>query len=59
MRTSKSTTADVEVASAAPAELVLPPDALVAAAAERLVEEAKATGVALTGDGGLLTGLVR
>lgn len=37
---------------------MLPPDALVAAAAEQLVEEAKATGVALTGEGGLLTGLV-
>lgn len=39
--------------------LGLPADALVTAAAERLVDEAKATGIALTGEGGLLTGLVR
>jgi hypothetical protein len=43
---------------ATPAGLVLPPDALVAAAAEGFIEQAKATGVALTGEGGLLTGLV-
>lgn len=30
-----------------------------AAAADRLVEQARADGVALTGDGGLLTGLVQ
>lgn len=42
-----------------PAELSLPPDALLAAAADQLVEQSKATGVALTGEGGLLTGLVR
>jgi transposase-like protein len=41
------------------AVLSLPTDALVAAAAERLVDQAKASGVALTGDGGLLTDLVR
>jgi len=40
-------------------ELRLPPDSLVAATAERLVDQAKATGVALTGEGGLLTDLVR
>lgn len=45
--------------SPTPPELVLPPDALVTAAAERLVEQAKATGVSLTGEGGLLTDLVR
>jgi hypothetical protein len=43
---------------ATPAGLALPADALVAAAAEGLIEQAKATGVALTGEGGLLTGLV-
>jgi transposase-like protein len=48
--------AESEVAT--PAELALPPDALVAEAAEGLIEQAKATGVALTGEGGLLTGLV-
>src|SRR5690554_128654 len=42
-----------------PPELSLPTDALVAVAAERLVDQAKASGVALTGDGGLLTDLVR
>lgn len=57
MTTSKDTTIEIEVA--APTELVLPPDALVASAAERLVEQAKATGVSLTGEGGLLTDLVR
>jgi putative transposase len=55
---SKDTTAtEIEVAGSA--ELALPPDALLAAAADRLVDQAKATGVALTGEGGLLTGLVR
>lgn len=41
---------------ATPAGLALPTHALVAAAAEGLIEQAKATGVALTGEGGLLTG---
>lgn len=40
-------------------ELTLPTDALLAAAAERLVDQAKVSGVALTGEGGLLTDLVR
>jgi len=57
MTTSKNTT-EIDVVTTPPAGLVLPPDGLVAATAERLVEEAKATGVALTGEGGLLTGLV-
>jgi len=39
--------------------LRLPPDSLVTAAAERLVDEAKSTGVTLTGEGGLLTDFVR
>lgn len=43
----------------APPELSLPTDVLVASTAERLVDQAKASGVALTGDGGLLTDLVR
>ena len=42
-----------------PAELMLPPDALLSAAADQLVEQAKATGVALTDEGGLLTGFVQ
>ena len=57
MTTSKNTSAAVKPAVGG--ELVLPPDALVTAAAERLVSDAKATGVALTGEGGLLTGLVQ
>jgi len=40
-------------------ELVLPPDAALALVAERLVDQAKHDGVALTGEGGLLTGLVQ
>jgi len=58
MTSTSNTTTGIE-AGTVPAELVLPADALVAAAADRLVEQAKATGVALTGEGGLLTGLVR
>ena len=40
-------------------ELVLPPDASLALVAERLVDQAKHDGVALTGEGGLLTGLMQ
>jgi len=40
-------------------ELVLPPDASLALVAERLVDQAKSDGVSLTGEGGLLTGLVQ
>jgi putative transposase len=39
--------------------LMLPPDAGLALVAERLVDQARADGVALTGEGGLLTGLVQ
>jgi putative transposase len=56
--TSNTTTTEVEAVTR-PAELMLPPDALLSAAADQLVEQAKATGVALTGEGGLLTGLVQ
>jgi len=41
------------------ASLVLPPDGRLAAVADRLVGQARAEGVALTGEGGLLTGLVQ
>ena len=58
MTSTSNTTTEVEAVTA-PAERLLPPDALFAAAADQLVERAKATGVALTGEGGLLTGLVR
>ena len=40
-------------------DLVLPPDASLALVAERLVEQARHDQVSLTGDGGLLTGLVQ
>jgi Transposase, Mutator family len=39
--------------------LALPPDAGLATVAERLVEQARADGVALTGSGGLLTDLIQ
>jgi transposase-like protein len=42
-----------------PSPLLLPADAGLADIAERLVDQARADGVALTGDGGLLTGLVQ
>ncbi len=40
-------------------DLVLPPDASLSLVAERLVDQARTDGVSLTGDGGLLTGLVQ
>ena len=58
MTSTSNTTTEVEAVTR-PAELMLPPDALLSAAADQLVEQAKATGVALTGEGGLLTGLVQ
>lgn len=48
----------VEVMTSSSA-LALPRDASVALVAERLVDQARAEGVSLTGDGGLLTGLVQ
>ena len=53
------TTTPTEAETARGGEPVLPPDALLGAAADHLVEQAKAEGVALTGEGGLLTGLVQ
>ncbi len=41
------------------AELVLPPDASLALVADQLVAQAQSDGVALTGEGGLLTGLIQ
>ncbi len=57
----RSVTKDLPAGSGppAPVELSLPIDALVASTAERLVDQAKAPGVALTGDGGLLPDLDR
>jgi len=48
-----------EVESAVSAELVLPPDASLALVADQLVAQAQTDGVALTGEGGLLTGLIQ
>lgn len=42
-----------------PAELVLPSDASLALVADQLVAQAQSDGVALTGEGGLLTGLIQ
>ncbi len=47
---------EIEVASPS---LMLPPDARLAGVADQLVEQARADGVALTGKGGLLTGLIQ
>jgi len=38
---------------------VLPPDASLALVADQLVAQAQTDGVALTGEGGLLTGLIQ
>ncbi|MDW3219008.1 MAG: IS256 family transposase [Acidimicrobiales bacterium] len=48
----------IEVMESSPA-LALPRDASMALVADRLVDQARAEGVSLTGDGGLLTGLVQ
>ena len=48
-----------EIEPRASAELVLPPDAGMAMLADRLVDQARTDGVTLTGDGGLLTGLIQ
>ncbi len=50
---------DVNEIEPVSSELVLPPDASLSLVAERLVEQARTNGVSLTGDGGLLTGLVQ
>ena len=50
---------DSEIELVAPAGLELPRDAAMGLVAERLVAQARADGIALTGDGGLLTGLVQ
>lgn len=53
------TSASKETTEPDSAELVLPTDATVGLVADQLVEQARAEGVALTGEGGLLTGLVQ
>ena len=58
MNTNEIPESEVELVSAS-SSLVLPPDAELAAVADRLVGQARADGVALTGEGGLLTGLIQ
>ncbi len=53
------TNAPTESESTGAGELVLAPDALMGAAADQLVAQARADGVELTGEGGLLAGLVQ
>jgi len=48
-----------EIEPAVSAELMLPPDASLALVADQLVAQAQSDGVALTGEGGLLTGLIQ
>ena len=58
MNTNESSVgSEIEVASSP--LLMLPADAGLATVAERLVDQARAEGVALTGEGGLLTGLIQ
>jgi len=50
---------EIETLPTGSAALVLPADARLADVADRLVDQARADGVALTGEGGLLTGLIQ
>jgi len=50
---------NTEMEPAMSAELVLPPDATLAMVADQLVAQAQSDGVALTSEGGLLTGLIQ
>lgn len=56
MNTNESSGVEIELTEP---PLALPPDAELAAVADRLVGQARADGVALTGEGGLLTGLIQ
>ena len=57
MTTKKNEAAEIEPAP--PAALMLPSDAALGDVADRLVDQARVEGVALTGEGGLLTGLIQ
>ncbi len=60
MNSNEVSESEVElISTSASSALALPPDAGLALVAERLVDQARADGVALTGEGGLLTGLVQ
>ena len=54
-----NTNSGSEIEPAVSAELVLPPDASLALVADQLVAQAQSDGVSLTGEGGLLTGLIQ
>lgn len=56
---SNTNTNEDTIEAVEPRELVLPRDAVVADVADRLIDQARNKGVALTGAGGLLTGLVQ
>ena len=57
MNSNEVSESEVElISTSASSALALPPDAGLALVAERLVDQARADGVALTGEGGLLTG---
>ncbi len=58
MKSNEVPESQIELVSSSSA-LVLPTDDGLALVAERLVDQARADGVALTGKGGLLTGLVK
>jgi transposase-like protein len=59
MKSNEVPESEVDLVSLSSSVLALPPDAGLALVAERLVDQARADGVALTGEGGLLTGLVQ
>ena len=59
MSTNECPESEIELISPSSSPLALSPDAGLALVAERLVDQARADGVALTGKGGLLTGLVQ
>ena len=58
MNMNESPESEIEVVPPSSA-LVLPPDAELSAVADRLVGQARVDGVALTGEGGLLSGLIQ
>ena len=59
MSVDRNSSGSNEIEPAPRAALVLPPDAGLAMLADRLVEQARHDRVALTGDGGLLAGLIQ
>jgi len=58
-KTRNTNNAETSIEASSQQGLVLPPDAVIADVADRLIGQARNDGVALTGAGGLLTGLVQ